>query len=131
MAPLPLGRIIAQVIVPLIATLARALPAAYNQALQNARKNGASAATSSSAQSIMSRKVMPKDQALLVLNLTEKEITAEAIQKQYEKYFEANSVERGGSFYLQSKIYRAKEMLDDYIKETKQQEQQDDDDSKK
>ena len=37
--------------------------------------------------------------------------------KQYDKYFQANAVEKGGSFYLQSKIYRAKEMLDEYIKE--------------
>jgi hypothetical protein len=28
-------------------------------------------------------------------------------------------VEKGGSFYVQSKIYRAKEMLDQYIKEKK------------
>ena len=26
-------------------------------------------------------------------------------------------MEKGGSFYLQSKVYRAKEMLDEYIKE--------------
>ena len=37
--------------------------------------------------------------------------------QQYDKYFQANAVEKGGSFYLQSKIYRAKEMLDEYIKE--------------
>ena len=39
------------------------------------------------------------------------------ILQQYDRYFQANAVEKGGSFYLQSKIYRAKEMLDDYIKE--------------
>ena len=53
----------------------------------------------------------------MVLNLTEGEATAEAIQKQYDRYFEANAVDKGGSFYLQSKIYRAKELLDDYVKE--------------
>jgi import inner membrane translocase subunit TIM16 len=40
-------------------------------------------------------------------------------KQQFEKYFAANSVEKGGSFYVQSKIYRAKEMLDQYIKEKK------------
>jgi len=30
--------------------------------------------------------------------------------------FESNNVERGGSFYLQSKIVRAKEALEDEIK---------------
>ena len=37
--------------------------------------------------------------------------------QQYDRYFQANAVEKGGSFYLQSKIYRAKEMLDEYRKE--------------
>lgn len=46
-------------------------------------------------------------------------------------------MEKGGSFYLQSKIYRAKEMLDEYIKEkemennTQQQQQQGGDNEKK
>jgi hypothetical protein len=29
----------------------------------------------------------------------------------------ANDVDKGGSFYLQSKVYRAKELLDEYIQE--------------
>ena len=37
--------------------------------------------------------------------------------QQYEKYMAANDVSKGGSFYLQSKVYRAKEMLDKYIEE--------------
>jgi import inner membrane translocase subunit TIM16 len=37
--------------------------------------------------------------------------------QQYERYFAANAVEKGGSFYLQSKIYRAKEQLDEFIQE--------------
>ena len=60
---------------------------------------------------------MQKDEALMVLNLTEQEATAETVQKQYERYFEANKVEKGGSFYLQSKVYRAKELMDEYVKE--------------
>ena len=32
--------------------------------------------------------------------------------QQYEKYFAANDPKTGGSFYLQSKIFRAKELLD-------------------
>jgi import inner membrane translocase subunit TIM16 len=45
-------------------------------------------------------------------------ITHETFQ-QFEKYFAANSVDKGGSFYLQSKVYRAKQMLDQYIAEKK------------
>lgn len=41
-----------------------------------------------------------------------------SLWQQYEKYFAANAVQKGGgSFYIQSKVYRAKEMLDEYIAE--------------
>lgn len=116
----PLGKIIAQGVVAGIAVLARALPAAYAAALQNAKKSGADKAAHEAARkgaSFLGKSRMAKDEALMVLNLTEGEATVEAVQKQYDRYFEANKVEKGGSFYLQSKIYRAKELLDDYVKE--------------
>lgn len=55
---------------------------------------------------------------------SESEVTAEIVQKQYEKYFAANDVKVGGSFYLQSKIYRSKELLDEFIKEKRQEEKE-------
>lgn len=166
MAPLPLGRIIAQVIVPLVAVLARAIPAAYSQAIANARKNGVDG---SKAATQMITKHLSKSEALQILNIAEKEaVTAEAVERvsgssivvwkqevwmcaarhthgfiityyhvlswanpsiyctrsldllqQFEKYFAANSVENGGSFYIQSKVYRAKEMLEEYLQEQK------------
>ena len=121
----PLGRVVAQVVVAGVAILARALPAAYAAALQNARKSGADKAAEEAARkgaSFLGKARMQRDEALMVLNLTEQEATPEAVQKQYERYFEANKVEKGGSFYLQSKVYRAKELLDDYIEEKKKEE---------
>mmetsp|Transcript_814 Transcript_814/g.1507 ORF Transcript_814/g.1507 Transcript_814/m.1507 type:complete len:141 (+) Transcript_814:104-526(+) len=117
----PFARIIAQVVVPLLATLARAIPAAYGQALQNARKAGMNPNTVDAASSIL-RKTLSKEEALQILNLSESDASLEAIQKQYEKYMAANDVSKGGSFYLQSKVYRAKEMLDQYVEEQKQEE---------
>jgi len=116
----PLGRVLAQVAVAGFAVLARAIPAAYGAALANARKSGADKAAEEAARngaSFLGKARISRDEALNVLNLTEGEATAEAVQKQYDRYFEANKVEKGGSFYLQSKIYRAKELLDDYVKE--------------
>jgi import inner membrane translocase subunit TIM16 len=76
MAVGPLARIIAQVIVPAIAVLVRALPAAYAQALGNAKKGGVTAAQA------VTRKAMSKEEALQILNLHQEEkLTAEAIQK--------------------------------------------------
>lgn len=40
-----------------------------------------------------------------------KKYKKEIIEK-YEKLFDLNNAEKGGSFYLQSKIYRAKERMD-------------------
>lgn len=116
----PLARIIAQLIVPAIAIIAKTLPAAYAAALQNARKSGvADSATdvTNKGASFLGRARMSKDEALQVLNLNEHDCNVETVQRQYERYFEANSVERGGSFYIQSKVYRAKELLDEYVKE--------------
>ena len=81
MAPIgPLARLFAQLVVPVVAVLARAIPAAYSQALQNARKSGMDANTAAQATNFL-RKTMTKEEALQVLNLAEKEATAEAIVK--------------------------------------------------
>jgi len=54
---------------------------------------------------------MTKEESLKILNIKESEMTSEKIMEQFEKYFEANDSMKGGSFYLQNKIYYAKEML--------------------
>jgi hypothetical protein len=76
----PIARIMAQLVVPIVAVLARALPAAYAQALQNARKAGVDAAEASAP---VFGKRISRAEALQVLNLTEEDIAAnpEVIQK--------------------------------------------------
>ncbi|KAL3905940.1 MAG: hypothetical protein SGARI_004228 [Bacillariaceae sp.] len=76
----PIARILAQIVVPVVAVLARALPSAYAQALQNARKAGVDAAEASAP---VFGKRITQSEALQVLNLTKEEIAAnpEAIQK--------------------------------------------------
>jgi len=127
----PLARVLVQAAVMGISIIARALPAAYGAALQNARKSGmdATKAKAESSGGLFSSKRMAVDEALMVLNLTDMkssngEMDPVLVQKQYEKYFEANAVtDKGGSFYIQSKIYRAKESLDEFIKEKRIEEQ--------
>jgi import inner membrane translocase subunit TIM16 len=126
----PLGRIIAQIIVPAIAIMAKTLPAAYAAALENARKSGVGSEAAGGAAGDAARKGasflgkarMSKDEALMVLNLTEADASVDAVKRQYERYFEANGVENGGSFYIQSKVYRAKELLDEYVMEKEAEE---------
>jgi import inner membrane translocase subunit TIM16 len=54
---------------------------------------------------------MTKEEALKILNLKEADSTPEKIMEQYDKYFESNDPMKGGSFYIQNKIYYAKEFL--------------------
>lgn len=77
MAVGPLGRIVAQAVILGISILSRALPAAYAQALQNAKKGGGASATT---QQVL-RKTIAKEEALQILNISEKDLTAEAIQR--------------------------------------------------
>lgn len=76
----PFARIVAQVIVPVIAIMARALPAAYAAAVQNAKKNAGSAAKSAENAPWATQR-MSLSEALQIMNLSEQEATAEAIQK--------------------------------------------------
>lgn len=92
----PLFRIAAQLFVPIVAVLARAIPAAYGQALQNARKAGVDAAAASSEASapIFAAKRISRSEALQVLNLSEQEaVQPELIQKVKWKVFLDNGTE--------------------------------------
>jgi mitochondrial import inner membrane translocase subunit TIM16 len=54
---------------------------------------------------------MQTDEALKILNIEKPDLTSVLIETKYKKFFELNDPKKGGSFYLQSKIYRAKEAL--------------------
>ena len=107
----PLGRIIAQVVVMGAGIVSRAFVQAYQQAVHNARSGNAGAAA---AKTVVGKKKMSTQQALEILNFPTSGVppSAEDILKQFTRYFEANDPAKGGSFYLQSKIYRAKEALE-------------------
>ena len=57
---------------------------------------------------------MTRDEALKILNIEheeDEEPEAKAIMERFETIFEKNLPEKGGSFYIQSKVYFAKEFL--------------------
>ncbi|XP_076046509.1 mitochondrial import inner membrane translocase subunit Tim16 isoform X4 [Oratosquilla oratoria] len=69
---------------------------------------------------------MTIEEAKQILNV--EELDAERIEKNYKYLFEVNDKAKGGSFYIQSKVVRAKERIDAEIevqeipKETKKEE---------
>jgi len=104
------ARVIAQVIMQFTAVASRAFVSAYQQALQNAKAGGGGAAAANIGNALKNK--MKSDEALKVLNIDRSALNATVLEQQYSKYFASNDPKKGGSFYLQSKVYRAKEALD-------------------
>lgn len=63
---------------------------------------------------------MPLDQARQILGVENAAkagtLTRELVMEQFTRHYEANDVEKGGSFYIQSKVWNAKEVLLDELK---------------
>ncbi|XP_057983614.1 mitochondrial import inner membrane translocase subunit PAM16 like 2-like isoform X1 [Malania oleifera] len=101
------AKILANLIVMGSAILGRAFIQAYRQALQNASKSGVAQET---VQNIRrASKTMAEAEARQILGVTEHTSWEEIMQK-YDNLFESNA--KSGSFYLQSKVHRAKECLE-------------------
>ncbi|KAL6996829.1 hypothetical protein U1Q18_006958 [Sarracenia purpurea var. burkii] len=99
-------RLLANLIVMGSGIMARALVQAYRQALTNASRNGT---TQEVVQNIRrASKIMAEPEARQILGVTEHSSWEEILQK-YDNLFEQNA--KNGSFYLQSKVHRAKECL--------------------
>lgn len=102
------AKILANLMVMGSGILARAVVQAYRQALANASKSGVAQETLQNAVRRGS-KTMTEQEARQILGVTEKS-TWEEIAKKYDNLFENNA--KNGSFYLQSKVHRAKECLE-------------------
>ena len=99
-----MSRFVAQAVVQAAKVIGESFASAYRLALQNAR-GGAPIKPSVSYK-------MKVDEALKILNIEKSELSARHLHEQYDKYYLMNDPDKGGSFYLRSKIYRAKEALE-------------------
>lgn len=59
----------------------------------------------------LEKRPMTLQEAQMILGVT-KDTPPEKVEEIFNKLFTANDPEKGGSFYLQSKIYYAKQFLD-------------------
>ncbi|SAL97533.1 hypothetical protein [Absidia glauca] len=110
------ARIIAQVVVSVGTVVGRAFFAAYKQAAANAAAGGGVAAAARGGKEgvmdALTRKTgMSLEEACQILNV-QKEADLAQLTKNYEHLFNANETSKGGSFYLQSKVVRAKERFE-------------------
>nr|XP_057904783.1 mitochondrial import inner membrane translocase subunit tim16 isoform X3 [Doryrhamphus excisus] len=102
---------------------ARALQQEYAASQAAARARGSAAGPHSAAATNITG--MSLQEAQQILNVST--LNPEEIQKSYEHLFKVNDKSVGGSFYLQSKVVRAKERLDEEVNieaEQKQNSQQ-------
>ncbi|XAR48764.1 hypothetical protein NMG60_11031692 [Bertholletia excelsa] len=111
------AKILANLIVMGSGILARAVVQAYRQALANASKTGIAQETLQNAVRRGS-KVMTEQEARQILGVTEQSTWEEIVQK-YDNLFERNA--KNGSFYLQSKVHKAKECLEPLYQQQKDQ----------
>ncbi|CAL9121872.1 unnamed protein product [Musa textilis] len=101
------ARILANLLVMGSGILGRAVLQAYRKALENANKTGVA---NEAIQNIRrASKAMTEQEARQILGINEQS-TWEEILKKYDALFERNA--KHGSFYLQSKVHRAKECLE-------------------
>ncbi|CAN0212686.1 unnamed protein product [Ascophyllum nodosum] len=110
MVPSPFARILAQLAVASAGIVSRAFVSAYSQAVHNARRG-----TQESAKSMSRTSKMSTQEALQILNLQKAEMKPDFVRKKFDQYFEINDPSKGGSFYLQSKVFRAREALDEQL----------------
>ncbi|KAL7099452.1 hypothetical protein ACP275_09G085500 [Erythranthe tilingii] len=100
------SRFVANLILMGSTVVGRALVQAYRQALANAAKNGVAEEAVNNIR--RGSKIMTDVEARQILGVTERS-SWEEILKRYDNLFEKNA--KSGSFYLQSKVHRAKECL--------------------
>ncbi|CAF1065908.1 unnamed protein product [Adineta steineri] len=107
--------------------IGRAFTRALRQELQFIQKNNntfldtktATETNKTSAKTVQADRItgMSLQEAKQILNINDTDLDdPEKVQKNYEHLFNLNDKTKGGSFYLQSKIYRAKERLDKELK---------------
>ncbi|XP_033163499.1 mitochondrial import inner membrane translocase subunit Tim16 [Drosophila mauritiana] len=113
-----MAKYIAQIIVLGAQAVGRAFTKALRQEIaasqEAARRAGGGKQGEKSAESNL-RTGMTLEEAKQILNIDDPK-NVDAIIKNYEHLFQVNERSKGGSFYIQSKVFRAKERLDHEIK---------------
>jgi len=111
-----MARQIAQIVLAGAQVVGRAFAKALRQEIAAsqaaaARAGGGKQGAESSASNL--KLGMTLEEAKQILNV--EEIDKERIESNYDYLFNINDKSTGGSFYIQSKVFRAKERIDDEI----------------
>lgn len=91
---------------------ARALKQEYAASQEAAKRAGGGQRGENSASANL-RSGITIDEALQILNVDK--LDPEKVKENYEHLFKINEKSEGGSFYIQSKVFRAKERVDEEL----------------
>ncbi|KAI8894665.1 Pam16-domain-containing protein [Globomyces pollinis-pini] len=104
------ARVLTQVVLVGGRIVVRAFVDAYAAASAHSAQNAINA-TKSHADPATRATGMTIEEAKKILNV-EGEVSKDNLLQKYEKLFKVNDPKEGGSFYIQSKVFRAKERID-------------------
>ncbi|KAI9887967.1 MAG: mitochondrial import inner membrane translocase subunit TIM16 [Watsoniomyces obsoletus] len=124
-------RLIAQIVLTGSRVLGRAFIEAYRQAAASSRHAQAvgtsgSAATGTAKNNIASAG-LTLDEACKILNVAPPQAgkaNMEVVTERFKRLFDLNDPQKGGSFYLQSKVLRARERIEMEVREAERTAQQ-------
>ncbi|CAD7092884.1 unnamed protein product [Hermetia illucens] len=112
-----MAKYLAQIIVIGGQVVARAFARALKQeiaASQEAARRAGGGQKGHNRAAANARSGLTLEEAQQILNVSK--LDREEIFKKYEHLFNVNDKSKGGSFYLQSKVFRAKERLDEELR---------------
>jgi import inner membrane translocase subunit TIM16 len=115
-----MAKYIAQIVILGTQVIGRAFARALRQefaASQEAARRGGGGQKGASRAAANARTGITLEEAQQILNVDK--LDPELVAKNYEHLFNANEKSKGGSFYLQSKVVRAKERLDQELESRK------------
>lgn len=111
-----MAKYIAQLIVLGAQAVGRAFARAVRQEISASQQAAARMGNSRTERAAANAKAgMSLEEAIQILNIGPKLDPAE-IEKNYKHLFEVNDKSKGGSLYIQSKVYRAMERIQDEMK---------------
>ena len=116
-------RIITQVVIVGSRVLGRAFAEAYKQASATSKYAAESAKNTPGAAANFASSGLTLDEACKILNVKvpqKGKTDMEAVLERFKKLFDVNEPNNGGSFYLQSKILRARERIEMEVREAEE-----------
>lgn len=102
-------RALVQVVITGTKVFSKAFAEAYKQASVQSTRQGSSDGTNT--RKMKEYGGITLDESCKILNVEKDSLDPEKIKKNYDYLFSVNDKEHSGSFYLQSKIFRASERL--------------------